>query len=237
MKQIFDRIRVEKAALLSHPVFAQLEDISVPQIKELMRIWSPLLIHLAMTFRDINKMYYHYENPKTELERAINAHVDVDAEHWRMMISDIKTLGVNNRATDCETAIGIIWDDLGYTVRKYMYSLISRARRCGSDPLLKMAQMEAGEATSKVFFTTSRKLAAMYEEDTGAVLRYLGAEHIDDELDHSIDSSVFLKQVLSDEMRMKAVEIVDDHFASFREFLDHKYEINKIALADMNTIA
>jgi hypothetical protein len=237
MKQIFDRIRVEKAALLSHPVFTQLEDISVPQIKELMRIWSPLLIHLSMTFRDINKMYYHYENPRTELERAINAHVDVDAEHWRMMISDIKTLGVNNRATDCESAIRIIWDDLGYTVRKYMYSLIARARRCGSDPLLKMSQMEAGEATSKVFFTTSRKLAAMYEEDTGAVLRYLGAEHIDDELDHSIDSSVFLKQVLSDEMRMKAVEIVDDHFASFREFLDHKYEINKIALADMNTVA
>lgn len=237
MKQIFDRIRVEKAALLSHPVFGQLENISVPQIKELMRIWSPLLIHLSMTFRDINKMYYHYEHPESELEHAINAHVNVDAEHWRMMVSDIKTLGVNERASDCESAIRIIWDDLGYTVRKYMYSLISRARRCGDDPLLKMAQMEAGEATSKVFFTTSRKLAALYEADTGNVLRYLGAEHIDDELDHSIDSSVFLERALSDEMRMKAVEIVDDHFASFREFLDHKYEINKIALGDLQAAA
>lgn len=237
MKQIFDRIRVEKAALSSHPVFGQLEDISVPQIKELMRIWSPLLIHLAMTFRDINKMYYLYPEPETELERAINAHVDVDAEHWRMMVSDIKTLGVNDRATDCESAIDIIWDDLGFTVRKYMYSLISRARRCGRDPLLKMAQMEAGEATSKVFFTTSRKLAAMYEADTGNTLRYLGAEHIDDELDHSIDSSVFLKQTLSDETTMQAVEIVDEHFASFREFLDHKYEINKLALGSLQAAA
>ncbi|RKP46095.1 hypothetical protein D7S89_18600 [Trinickia fusca] len=203
----------------------------------MMRIWSPLLIHLAMTFRDINKMYYHYENPGDQLERAINAHVNVDAEHWGMMVSDIKILGVNDKAHDCESAIRVIWDDLGFTVRKYMYSLISRARRCGECPLLKMASMEAGEATSKVFFTTSRRLAAMYEADTGNTLRYLGAEHIDSEVDNSIDSSVFLDQHLSDEKRMEAVSIVDDHFASFREFLDHKYEINKIALGEFQAAA
>jgi hypothetical protein len=38
-------------------------------------------------------------------------------------------------------------------------------------------------------------------------------------------------------MRMKAVEIVDDHFASFRDFLDHKYQINRIALGGLQAAA
>jgi hypothetical protein len=49
MKQIFDRTRVEKVAL----------SISEPQIKVLMRIWLPLPIQLAMTFRNIDTMYYY----------------------------------------------------------------------------------------------------------------------------------------------------------------------------------
>ncbi|AIV84050.1 hypothetical protein [Burkholderia pseudomallei] len=231
MREIFETIHKKKAALLDHPVFPQLESVTLPEIKEMMRVWSPLLIHLAMTFRDINRMYYHYEKPENELEIAINDHVDVDTEHWHMMVSDIKTLGVNNRAFDCESAINVIWDDLGGPVRKYMYSLVSRARQCGSCPLLKMASMEAGEATSKVFFTTSRRLAAAYEADTGNTLRYLGAEHIDSELDHSINESVFFGEPLSADKRAQAQSIVDDHFRSFIAFLDYKYEVNKLALA------
>ncbi|MDN7675222.1 hypothetical protein QZM22_22570 [Burkholderia oklahomensis] len=232
MREILATIRKKKAALLDHPVFPQLEAVTLPQIKEMMRVWSPLLIHLAMTFRDINRMYYHYEKPENDLQNAINDHVDVDTEHWRMMVSDIKTLGVNGRAVDCESAIDVIWDDLGAPVRKYMYSLVSRARRCGDCPLLKMASMEAGEATSKVFFTTSRKLAAAYEADTGHTLRYLGAEHIDSELDHAINESIFFDQRLSADKQADALSIVDDHFRSFLAFLDYKYEVNKLALAN-----
>lgn len=80
-------------------------------------------------------------------------------------------------------------------------------------------------------FTTSRRLAAAYEADTGNTLRYLGAEHIDSELDHSINESVFFGEPLSADKRAQAQSIVDDHFRSFIAFLDYKYEVNKLALA------
>ncbi|AIO67468.1 hypothetical protein [Burkholderia oklahomensis] len=232
MKKVLDRIRAKKETLADHPFFPQLANVTVPEIKELMRTWAPLLIHFAMTFRDINRMYYHYKKPADKLQRAINEHVDVDSSHWQLMVADLKTLDTNDKASDCESAIKLIWDDTGEPVREYMYSVMARARRCGDCPLLRMAAMEAGEATSKIFFTTSRRIAAAYEADTGDRLRYLGAEHIDSEMDHPIDSSVFLEQPLSNEKRAEAISLVDEHFSSFRAFLDYKYEINRLALTD-----
>jgi hypothetical protein len=230
MEEIFRRIHEEKEGLLDHPVFGQLEGLTLPEIKELMRVWAPLLVHIAMTFRDTNILYYRYENPVDDLQRVINDHVAVDSKHWRMMVSDIKTLGINSQAVDCESAINLIWCELGEPVRKYMYSLLTRAKQCGDCALLKGALMESAEATSEIFFSTSRRYAALYEADTGNRLRYLGAEHIDSDLNHPLDSSVFLKQHLSPEKRAAAHSIVDDHFSNFRIFLSAKYEINERAL-------
>ncbi|MET5020001.1 hypothetical protein AAHH78_33480 [Burkholderia pseudomallei] len=57
MREILDTIHKKKAALLDHPVFPQLESVTLPVINEMMRVWSALLFHLAMTFRDIYRMY------------------------------------------------------------------------------------------------------------------------------------------------------------------------------------
>jgi hypothetical protein len=36
-----------------------------------MHIWAPLFVHLAMTFRDINQMFYFAKHPKNDKQKAI----------------------------------------------------------------------------------------------------------------------------------------------------------------------
>ncbi|MGC1305463.1 MAG: hypothetical protein WA840_24090 [Caulobacteraceae bacterium] len=233
MKHVFERIEKRKRDVERHVVFSifsELESIGLPQVENMLDIWAPLLIHLSMTFRDINNMYYMYSSPEDEFQEAINAHVSVDSEHWRMMIEDIKTLGVNGRAFDCESAIDIIWSDLGIPVRKYMYSLMYRARRCGECPFLKISAIESAEVTSKVFFGISMRLAGLYERHYNKSLYYLGEAHINNEIEHSIDLSLFSSQSISIEKMAVAYDIVDDHFDSFINFLNFKHEINMAVL-------
>ncbi|VVM24532.1 hypothetical protein BSPWISOXPB_4550 [uncultured Gammaproteobacteria bacterium] len=47
-----------------------------------MHLWAPLFVHLAMTFRDINQMFYFTKHPKNDKQKAINAHAEIDSTHW-----------------------------------------------------------------------------------------------------------------------------------------------------------
>jgi len=225
MRRIFARIERQKKLLEKHPFFARAREIDGEGIEKKLKIWAPLFVHLTMTFRDINLMYYVCPTPGTDFERAINAHAHIDGTHWKMLAADLDTLGLDREVASYGDAMAAIWSDCGAPIRNYMYWVMHRAQRCGASPFLKMAAMESGEATVKMFFATTKRVASLYEKKTGAKLAYFGDNHMDSETDNAVDLKLFEEIELDQPTLREAVWIVDDHFEKFEAFLNHKLEI------------
>ncbi len=225
MERVFSAINKHKQNVLEHKLFQDVKKITRENVIEKMNIWAPLFVHLTMTFRDINQMFYHFPNPKNNLQKAINAHAEVDSTHWNMLKTDLQTLGIYNDVKNYGDAMDMIWLDAGAPIRNYMYSAIIRAQMCGENTFLRMTAMEAGETTVKMFFNTTKYIAELYEQETGKQLHYFGNQHIDSEVDNAVDLLIFEQKELNQETLEKALYIVDAHFDKFQHFLDYKYSI------------
>jgi hypothetical protein len=225
MRRVFSRIAQRKESLKSHPFFSRAYEIDGNGVEEKLRIWAPLFVHLAMTFRDINLMYYVYPSPSSDFERAINAHANVDGTHWRMLVADLAAVGVDRNVASYGDAMQAIWSERGAPIRNYMYWVLHRAQRCGTSPFMKMAAMESGEATVKMFFSTTRHVASVFEAKTGVKLGYFGDNHMDSEIDNAVELNIFEDVELDESALREGLWIVDDHFEKFEAFLDYKLEI------------
>ncbi|MBA5247980.1 MAG: hypothetical protein FE834_00365 [Gammaproteobacteria bacterium] len=225
MKRVFTAINEHKEEISKHKLFLEVTTITQEDVVEKMNIWAPLFVHLTMTFRDINQMFYHFSNPENDMQKAINAHAEVDSTHWNMLKTDLQTLGIYNNIKNYGDAMDVIWLDAGTPIRNYMYHAIVRAQMCGENAFLRMAAMEAGEATVKMFFNTTKYVAKLYEQETGRRLHYFGDQHIDSEVDNAVDLSIFEQKKLDQETLEKSLHIVNAHFHSFEHFLDYKYSI------------
>ncbi len=225
MKRVFSVINKHKKNTLCHKLFKDIHTINQADVIEKMHIWAPLFVHLSMTFRDINQMFYFSKDPKNNMQKAINAHAEIDSTHWDMLKGDLKTLGLYNNIKNYGDAMNMIWLDSGAPIRNYMYHAIARAQMCGDNVFLKIAALESGEATVKIFFNTTKYVAELYEKETGEKLHYFGDQHIDSEVDNAIDLSIFEQEELDDETWNKSLHIIDAHFDEFQKFLDYKYSI------------
>ncbi|SMN17421.1 hypothetical protein CRYPA_1684 [uncultured Candidatus Thioglobus sp.] len=159
------------------------------------------------------------------MQKAINAHAEVDSTHWNMLKVDLQTLGIYNNIKNYGDAMDMIWLNTGIPIRNYMYHVIARAQMCGDDACLRMAAMEAGETTVKMFFNAAKHIAKLYEKETGKQLHYFGGKHVDSEVNNAVDLSIFNQQELDQKTLEKALYTVNDHFDKFQHFLDFKYSI------------
>lgn len=225
MEQIYKRIAERVAHAQNHPLFDRIERIQTSDVPRYMRTWSHQFIHLGMTFRDVNRMYLAYPNPKDAFEIQINNHAEVDSTHWKFLLADLKKIGIADQVNTLEQAVTMIWSESSVAVRHYIYSLVHRAISCGQSPFLWAACMEAGEATVKAFFTAARTLARKFQDCTGHTLQYFGEDHINSEIDNPIDDQLFRVHVLPDGLASQALSLVDQHFDHFGPFLDHKYQL------------
>ena len=225
MKRVFNEINERKKKLLNHKLFLDVHTITQEQVIEKMNIWAPLFVHLTMTFRDINKMFYQFPKPKNEMEEAINAHTEIDSTHWNLLKTDLQTLAIYNNVKNYGDAMSIIWQDAGAPIRNYIYHVMIRAQMCEDDVCLRMTALEAGETTVKMFFNTTKYIANIYQTKTGKKLHYFGDQHIESEVDNAVDLSIFEQQKLNQEKLDKALHIVSAHFDKFKCFLDYKYSI------------
>jgi hypothetical protein len=54
----FAAINEHQKNTLCHKLFKDVYSINQADVVEKMYLWAPLFVHLAMTFRDINQMFY-----------------------------------------------------------------------------------------------------------------------------------------------------------------------------------
>lgn len=225
MKRVFKQIRERSNAIECHALFRDIHSIAVDEVSDKMKVWAPLFIHLTMTFRDINQMFYYFSRPRDVYELEINAHAEIDSTHWRFLLDDLKAIGMDGQPLFYKEHLDQIWSDSGAPIRRYMYALVQRAQSCGDSAFLRAAVMESGEATVKLFFSTTQLMAQRFKQATGKTLKYFGDEHIRSELDNPVDHSIF-EEVKLDEATLKtALQLVNAHFDKFKDFLDAKYVI------------
>jgi hypothetical protein len=225
MHRVLARISEQSQLAARHDFFTLARGIGADGVTAKLRIWAPLFVHLAMTFRDVNRMYYAYARPANALEHAINAHAQVDATHWQMLVDDLAAIGIDHEVASYGDAMKAIWSERGVPIRHYMYWVLHRAQRCARSPCLKLAAMAAGEASVGLFFATTRRVASLFEAETGRKLGYFGDSHARSEADHPLDLRAFEDIQLDEDTLREAHWIVDDHFEKFTAFLDYKRQI------------
>lgn len=71
------------------------------------------------------------------------------------------------------------------------------------------------------------------KKHTGIELKYLGSEHIDGELEHELNLSIFEQVEVPEDIIEQGIAIAKSHFESFREFLDFKEEVTRDAAVQL----
>src|SRR5512142_1996596 len=87
MKHVFRRIHARSERLAQNRLFTQwlASDEVSPEGK---LAFVPMALDFVMGFRDFNKYYVRYPNPKNELEAAINTHASEDETHSSLLLDD-----------------------------------------------------------------------------------------------------------------------------------------------------
>jgi len=197
--------------------------------------WTPMFIHISLTFRDLNTMYLPYPIPKNAFEAELNAHCEEDATHWTMLLDDLRALGID-RPILTSDVIRFIWSDLTRPSRRYMYSVCKAAWDAGDDVFLRFAFLEANEAMVGLYFDAVETAARRCAEQTGITLRYFGGEHMERENAAAVSSSLFEDAPIDELVLQAALENAQPHFQAFEEFLKYGRWMLESGLPDVRRL-
>jgi hypothetical protein len=135
-----------------------------------------------------------------------------------MYLKDLRTLELNF-SMDLNGALRLLWGDDRKKTRQTIYGLMGLIE--DTNPQVRMAIVEAIEATGDVAFTRFSELALEYEQTTGQELCYFGKLHKDLESGHAMGTEnveARLEEiVLSEEDEQKALALVDAVFELFTD--------------------
>jgi len=225
MQFITEHLKNRTATEIKNHPFFKLMDNLTPEEADLLTFHSAVpFIHLGMTFRDINNFYFCYDNPKNEYEKIIDAHAREDKEHWELLLYDLQILGLN-KSYALNDSIKLIWNEETDFFRKYIYSVLDRARSCGEDPFLRFVAMESAETTVRAFFDSLRRSATMVNELRNIELKYFGHYHIDTEIETQVNTEPFEKYEINPGNSDTYLDMANKHVDAFLEFLDGKMAI------------
>jgi hypothetical protein len=174
--------------------------------------WLPCAAPWVFGFMDLNGKLLRYsveEASRDPYKRAINAHLDEDANHWVFYVQDLQRLNMDPSLPFTEV-LRFLWGDETPSQRMAVYRLTALAARA-RDPLLRYSLVLALESLAHVVFETLRYVSRPYSRDTGVELIYIAEEHADLEPGH------LTRQVDGAEMDMQA-EVLDP--AKRREAID-----------------
>lgn len=168
-----------------------------------------------MSFGDFNKFIIPIENPKNDLEMAINIHAAEDATHWPWYINDLRTLNQNQSQPITET-LEWLWSTEMEGNRKLMYGLIEMMTQ--QPAKIRLAIIEAIEATGRVAFTYFNKIT----KHSAIQLDYCGNLHLSHESGHTMGSEAELIDTIdyNEEEYLLSLEVIDKTFILFNNLLD-----------------
>jgi hypothetical protein len=217
VQAVLDAIAARRAVIDRHPLYEWMRTADAPFV------FSPLFANFILGFRDLNRWFLRYPEPRDEYERAINRHTLEDETHAALFLEDWAELGFDG---------GLGWgveDTMAWfyaapeteVFRRYAMRLTQMCVEA-PDPLVRFGYMEAIETCGHVFFGHTAPLAARMSERTGAALRYFGPYHLGRETGELIDADeLFDSAVLTAQQRAESLRLVHEVFDMFTVKNDH----------------
>jgi hypothetical protein len=184
MKSVLDCIEQKKRELAQTPFLRFIEDASIDPRKRF--AFVPCLAPFVMGFKDLTLNILRDDNSQHPVQQMINTHGGEEAHHFRMYLKDLRTLSLAP-AMDMTDLLRMLWGDHCQQTRRVVYELTSLAL-CHTDPLIRLAFMEAIEGTADVSFDRFSLAAVEFEKQTGQRLHYFGMTHMHMEENHSINT-------------------------------------------------
>jgi hypothetical protein len=197
----------------SNPLINWLSDESVPARDRLMR-WLPAAAPWVFGFMDLNGTLLRYpadEAAQDPYKRAINAHLDEDANHWVYYLQDLQRLGLD-ASLPFTDVLRFLWGEETRSQRMAMYNLTALAAST-TDPLLRYCLVLALESLAHLVFETLRGVSEPFSRETGLHLIYIAEEHADLEPGHltrQVDAAEeeMQAEVLDESTRQEALDVV-----------------------------
>jgi hypothetical protein len=215
VEEVLAAIAARRAVIDRHPLYAWMESDAVPLEQRF--VFAPLFANFILGFRDLNRWFLRYPEPRTEYERAINHHTLEDETHSALFLDDWAELGLDGLlGWGVEDTVAWYYAAPETEVfRRYATRLVQMCVET-PDPLVRFGVMEAIETCGHVFFGHTAPLAAQLSARTGAALRYFGPYHLARETGALIDADdLFHTAVLTAEQRAEALRLVHEVFDMF----------------------
>jgi hypothetical protein len=220
VKQILDLVELKKKEFAKLPFFDFIADKSIDPRKKF--VWAPYVSPFIMGLKDVYS-YAVFEKDVTDpINSYMNRHALEEGHHALWYIQDLKKLGFNS-SLEYAGVLDFLWSDETERIRHLSYDLIACANQ--KDIVLKLAAIDAIEATACVCFSAFEKVTNELKNLTGCNYLYFGKAHASVETEqrhiHGFDEaeSYLIGLDITDEQRTKSIELVESAFGIFTEFL------------------
>ncbi|BAZ04067.1 hypothetical protein [Calothrix sp. NIES-3974] len=219
MEEIFEAIEDLKHKFAHHNIFSYLQDSNLTIEDRI--AWFPCITHIAMGFSDVWKYDFRKEPSNDLIQKIINQHTYEDEDHWIWFIDDLKKLGFDKQSLFSET-LKFLWGEENTKIRLVPHLVAVEVHH--ADPIIKLAAIEAIEATFHVFISATVPIMKEIEKQTKEKYHYIGTTHFEVEDSHTIRQNKIrnsLKNIqLSSEMKQKALNTIEIVFSLFSDAAD-----------------
>ncbi|KJH73011.1 hypothetical protein [Aliterella atlantica] len=226
-QDILNVIDSKKAQFAQASLFQFMQDSSISPLQRLG--FAPCIAHFIMSFGDLNKYVFRDESSTDLIQSAIDKHTYEDDHHWHWFLRDLQILGFDCSQSFVDT-LRSLWSNETCITRQLSYRL--SAYTLNAEPIVKLAAIEAVEATGNILFGYTTQVAQELESITKQEYIYFGKFHLAVETGHAVkddDAEVQLGAItLSAEMKQQALDVVERVFDLFAAWLDEMLTYAKL---------
>ena len=218
------RLKREYARL---PFFDHLRDQNLTAVERL--AFFPCMAPFILSFGDLNRYVLRVEPTDDPYQAMINAHTYEDDHHWPWYLEDFAKLGHDLEPQPPGETMRELWSDATAKSRLLSHRLAHLV--WGTEPVVRLAIIEAIEETGNVLFSLTCELARAVQRDSGTELRYCGEFHFILESGHAMnnDHAELACITLTETQRKDALSRVDQVFALFTEWTHELLHFAKVA--------
>jgi hypothetical protein len=228
VKEILNLVNQRKEEHAKIPFFRFIADENVDPRKKF--VWTPYAAPFLMGLKDVYSYAVFEKNVTVPIHEYLNRHALEEGRHVLWYLQDLQKLGFNSslKYTD---VLNFLWGDETDRIRHLSYDLITCANQ--KDLVLKLAAIDAIEATACVAFSAFVKVTNELQKLTNHNYLYFGKAHASVETEqrhiHGFDEaeSYLMNLEITEEQRIAAIELVERVFDTFNEFLSICLKIAK----------
>lgn len=226
-QDILNVIETKKVRFAQASLFQFMQDRSISPLQRLG--FAPCIAHFIMSFGDLNKYVFRDESSTDLIQSLINEHTYEDDHHWHWFLRDLQMLGFDRSQSFVDT-LRFLWSNETCITRQLAYRL--SAYTLNAEPIVKMAAIEAIEATGNILFGYTTQVAQELQSITKQEYIYFGKFHLAVETGHAVkadNTEVQLGAItLSPQMKQQALDVVNDIFDLFAAWLDEMLTYAKL---------